>query len=104
MRIVGTDVVAGGGANMASGVVRPVTQTVEHQHTDGWALDLEETLKQTIAGEVRFDSGGRALYATALSIYRQVPVGVVIPRTIDDVVATVQACRERGVPILGRGC
>jgi FAD/FMN-containing dehydrogenase/Fe-S oxidoreductase len=61
-------------------------------------------LKQTIAGEVRFDPGSRALYATDLSIYRQVPVGVVIPRTIDDVVATVQACREHGVPILGRGC
>src|ERR671931_951720 len=104
MRTVCTDVISGGGAHMASGVLRHATQTVEHQHTDGWALDLEATLQQTITGEVRFDSGGRALYATDLSIYRQVPVGVVIPRTIDDVVTTVQACRERGVPILGRGC
>jgi FAD/FMN-containing dehydrogenase len=89
---------------MASGVLRHAAQTVGHQQTDGWAVDLEEALKQTIAGEVRFDRGGRALYATDLSIYRQMPVGVVIPRTLDDVVATVQACRERGVPILGRGC
>src|SRR5215467_9893 len=89
---------------MASGVLHHTARTVEHQHTDSWALDLEATLKRTIAGEVRFDQGSRALYATDLSIYRQVPVGVVIPRTVDDVVATVQACRERGVPILGRGC
>ncbi len=89
---------------MASGVLRHAAQTVGHQQTDGWALDLEEALKQTITGEVRFDRGGRALYATDLSIYRQMPVGVVIPRTLDDVVATVQACREHGVPILGRGC
>src|ERR1051326_372625 len=89
---------------MASGVLRHTVQTIEHQHTDGWALDLEEALKRVIAGEVRFDSGSRALYATDLSIYRQVPVGVVIPRTIDDVIATVAACRQRGVPILGRGC
>ena len=71
---------------MASGVLRHEAQTVGHQHTDGWAVDLEEALKQTIAGEVRFDRGGRALYATDLSIYRQMPVGVVIPRTLDDVV------------------
>ena len=87
---------------MASGVLRHAAQTVGHQQTDGWALDLEVALQQTIAGEVRFDRGSRALYATDLSMYRQIPVGVVIPRTIDDVVATVQACQERGVPILGR--
>src|SRR5262245_20881476 len=89
---------------MVSSVLHHTAQTVGPQQTNGWALDLEEALQQTIAGEVRFDSGSRALYATDLYIYRQVPVGVVIPRTLDDVVATVQACRERGVPILGRGC
>ena len=41
------------------------------------------------AGEVRFDAGSRALYATDGSNYRQVPIGVVIPRDVDDVVATV---------------
>ena len=89
---------------MTSSVLHHTVRTVEHQQTDGSALDLEEALKRTIAGEVRFDRGSRALYATDLSIYRQIPVGVVIPRTLDDVVATVQACRERGIPILGRGC
>src|SRR5215813_13656752 len=92
------------GAQMARRILHHTAQPVAHQHTDGWALDLEGALKQTIAGEIRFDTGSRALYATDLSIYRQVPVGVVIPRTLDDVVATVRACRERGVPIVGRGC
>ena len=46
-----------------------------------------------IRGEVRFDDGSRALYATDGSNYRQVPIGVVIPRDVDDVVATVATCR-----------
>lgn len=66
--------------------------------------DLAAALKKRIAGEVRFDAGSRALYATDLSIYRQPPIGVVIPRTIDDVIITVNECRQRGIPILSRGC
>ncbi|HEX7384551.1 MAG TPA: FAD-binding and (Fe-S)-binding domain-containing protein [Burkholderiaceae bacterium] len=54
-------------------------------------------------GEVRFDAGSRALYATDASNYRQVPIGVVIPKTVDDVVATVAACREHDAPVLSRG-
>ncbi len=57
----------------------------------------------TIQGEVRFDAGSRALYATDGSNYRQVPIGVVIPESIDDVIATVAVCREHGAPILSRG-
>ncbi|HTV89157.1 MAG TPA: FAD-binding oxidoreductase, partial [Stellaceae bacterium] len=68
------------------------------------ARDLAAALRRTIDGEVRFDSGSRALYAHDLSIYRHVPIGVVIPRGADDVIAAVAACRERDVPILGRGC
>src|ERR1051326_3135206 len=67
------------------------------------AGDLATALKRRVQGEVRFDPGSRALYAADLSIYRQPPIGVVIPRTIDDVIATVEECRNRGVPILGRG-
>jgi FAD/FMN-containing dehydrogenase/Fe-S oxidoreductase len=52
---------------------------------------------------VRFDPGSRALYATDLSAYRQVPIGVVVPRDADDVVAAVEACRAHGAPVLGRG-
>jgi FAD/FMN-containing dehydrogenase/Fe-S oxidoreductase len=64
---------------------------------------LEDELRARIAGEVRFDEGSRALYSTDGSIYRQVPIGVVVPRTIDDVIATVAACRRHAAPILARG-
>jgi FAD/FMN-containing dehydrogenase/Fe-S oxidoreductase len=64
---------------------------------------LQRDLAAAIEGEVRFDAGGRALYATDLSIYRQVPIGVVVPRTVDDVVRTVEICRDHGAPIVGRG-
>ncbi len=64
---------------------------------------LESALRKRVEGEVRFDSSSRALYATDGSSYRQVPIGVVIPRTIDDVIATMASCREYGAPVLSRG-
>ncbi len=67
------------------------------------ARALAETLAERVAGEVRFDEGSRAVYSTDASNYRQVPLGVVLPRTVDDVVATVAACREHGVPVTSRG-
>ena len=76
---------------------------VKRRRRDATA-DLAEALAAQIAGEVRFDPASRALYATDLSIYRQVPIGVVIPKDVSDVEATVAACRAREVPILGRGC
>ena len=68
---------------------------------DAQALAAE--LKSEIRGEVRFDDGSRALYATDGSNYRQVPIGVVIPESVDDVIATVAACRRHGAPVLSRG-
>ena len=59
---------------------------------------LERALKQTVRGEVRFDNGSRALYATDASNYRQIPIGLVIPLDEADVVATVNACRAFGAP------
>ena len=64
---------------------------------------LEETLRQKVRGEVRFDQGSRALYATDASNYRQVPIGLVVPRDEADVIATLAACREAGAPVLSRG-
>src|SRR4051812_33987110 len=64
---------------------------------------LEVDLRGAIGGEVRFDAASRALYATAGSNYRQVPIGLVIPRTLDDIVETVRVCRAHRVPLLGRG-
>jgi FAD/FMN-containing dehydrogenase/Fe-S oxidoreductase len=64
---------------------------------------LAAVLAERLEGEVRFDDGTRAVYSTDASNYRQLPLGVVLPRTIDDVVATVAACREHGVPVTSRG-
>jgi FAD/FMN-containing dehydrogenase/Fe-S oxidoreductase len=60
-------------------------------------------LINAIEGEVRFDPGSRALYSTDASNYREVPIGVVIPRHTEDVVAAVEICRSLGAPILSRG-
>src|SRR6478736_3771688 len=65
--------------------------------------DLVSDLRQAIRGEVRFDRGSRALYATDGSNYRQVPIGVVVPRDTDDVVDAVRVVRTFGAPILSRG-
>ena len=64
---------------------------------------LARELRAAIEGEVRFDVGSRAVYSTDASSYRQVPIGVVLPRTIDDVIATVALCRRHGAPIAARG-
>lgn len=61
---------------------------------------LERGLRAAIVGEVRFDAGRRALYATDASSDRQVPMGVLIPRSVDDLVRAVALCREHGAPIL----
>jgi FAD/FMN-containing dehydrogenase len=54
-------------------------------------------------GEVRFDRGSRALYATDSSNYRRVPIGVVVPRHVQDVIETLRICRAHGAPIVHRG-
>ena len=70
---------------------------------DGDVVALDAALRGSVNGEVRFDNSSRALYATDGSNYRQVPIGVVIPRDTDDVVATISICREHGAPVLCRG-
>ena len=68
------------------------------------ASALADDLRRRIRGEVRFDDGTRALYSTDASNYRQVPIGVVIPRDVDDVEAAVAVCRAHDAPLLPRGC
>ena len=67
------------------------------------ASELEQELKRTLNGEVQFDRGSRALYATDGSNYRQIPIGLVMPRDDADVIAAVAACRKYGAPVLARG-
>ncbi len=64
---------------------------------------LYKDLSREIEGEVRFDSSSLALYATDSSNFRQVPVGVVIPKTPEDVVITHRLCSRYRVPIVNRG-
>ena len=67
------------------------------------ARALAEELSRRIRGEVRFGDGDRALYATDASNYRQLPIGVVIPHDVDDMVEAVAVARERDAPLLVRG-
>jgi FAD/FMN-containing dehydrogenase/Fe-S oxidoreductase len=76
-------------------------RTGKSEVVDAEALQAE--LERSIEGEVRFDDGSRALYAVDASNYRQVPIGVVIPRTIDDVIRTVAVARVFGAPVVARG-
>jgi FAD/FMN-containing dehydrogenase len=64
---------------------------------------LVDELRASIRGEVRFDAGSRALYATDGSNYRQAPIGVVIPTNVEDVIQTVTLCRRYHTPLLSRG-
>jgi FAD/FMN-containing dehydrogenase/Fe-S oxidoreductase len=67
------------------------------------ASGLASALTRHVRGDVCFDDGSRALYATDGSNYRQIPLGVVLPRSADDVIATISLAREYGAPILCRG-
>jgi FAD/FMN-containing dehydrogenase len=66
---------------------------------------LEQGLRKAVQGEVRFDaaSRSRAMFANDGSNFRQIPIGVLIPATLDDVVATHRVCATFGAPILNRG-
>ncbi len=64
---------------------------------------LAARLRDVVEGDVLFDSFSRGRYSTDASIYQIEPVGVVVPRTWDDVVSTMQISEEEGVPVLPRG-
>src|ERR1700735_2961468 len=60
-------------------------------------------LARNIKGEVLFDRTSRGRYSTDASIYQIEPVGVIVPETIDDVVAAMSIARDEGIPVLARG-
>jgi FAD/FMN-containing dehydrogenase/Fe-S oxidoreductase len=64
---------------------------------------LERDLRSAVDGEVRFDAGSRGAYATDGSNYRQVPIGVVVPRTVDAGAAALAVCARHRAPVLSRG-
>ncbi|MFI0774483.1 FAD-binding and (Fe-S)-binding domain-containing protein [Streptomyces sp. NPDC021212] len=64
---------------------------------------LAQALRDEVDGEVRFDAGSRGAYATDGSNYRQVPLGVVVPRSVEDGARAVGVCARFGAPVLSRG-
>ncbi len=78
------------------------TTTSHDRHMSLYA-SLEAELRRRVDGEVRFDSGSRATYSTDASNYRQMPIGVVVPKTPEAAVDAVAVCRELDVPVLSRG-
>jgi FAD/FMN-containing dehydrogenase/Fe-S oxidoreductase len=65
--------------------------------------DLVSALRQRVTGEVLFDGWTRSLYSTDASLYQIMPLGVVVPRTVDDVQASVEIAKRLGAPVLARG-
>ncbi len=64
---------------------------------------IVEELSKQVAGEVRFDPFSRILYSTDASIYQMEPVGVVVPKRLEDVLAVMDVARRYKVPVLPRG-
>ena len=93
---------------MSSGQNRLITvDNLRSQKTAArsWTTEsaqLHAELRKRIEGEVRFDAGTLAMYAVDASNYRHIPIGVVIPRTKEDVVQAVAVCRDFGAPVLSR--
>src|SRR3954467_6938790 len=69
----------------------------------GQETALERDMRAGIRGEVRFGAGDRGMYASDAGNYRMVPIGVVVPKDVDDVVGAVDVCRAHGAPIVARG-
>lgn len=66
-------------------------------------MTLRTKLEAQTNADIRFDAATRAIYASEASNYRQLPIGVVVPRSIDDVVTAMRLCREANLPLLPRG-
>jgi FAD/FMN-containing dehydrogenase/Fe-S oxidoreductase len=79
---------------------------VDHRSRGSLPTNVERLfvdLVNNVRGDVQFDAGSRALYATDASNYRELPIGVVAPRDADDVIRAVEVCRAHDVPIVSRG-
>ncbi|MEP1197957.1 FAD-binding and (Fe-S)-binding domain-containing protein [Tateyamaria sp.] len=65
--------------------------------------DLFDALKKRVEGDVMFDSFSRGRYATDASLYQMMPVGVMSPKSEDDISAALDITAEQSVPLLARG-
>ena len=82
---------------------RSTTSSIPRANTGLNLGAFERELAQRVSGEVRFDKGSLAAYSHDASNYRQTPIGVVLPKSADDIIATVELCRKYDAPILMRG-
>ena len=64
---------------------------------------LQRGLASVLEGEVRFDKVSRALYSTDASVYQIEPLGVVIPKSREDIIRVVQLCGQFRCPLTMRG-
>ena len=64
---------------------------------------LRDALRERVDGEVRFDAGTRAAYSTDASNFREVPIGVVVPRTVEAAVQAIAVCQQHNAPVVSRG-
>ncbi|MEE3289190.1 MAG: FAD-binding and (Fe-S)-binding domain-containing protein, partial [Pseudomonadota bacterium] len=64
---------------------------------------LARRLREELQGEVLFDRFNRGRYSTDASIYQLMPIGVVLPKSDDDVEAAIKIAKEEGIPVLPRG-
>jgi FAD/FMN-containing dehydrogenase/Fe-S oxidoreductase len=81
----------------------PLITDLSPQPPPAGSAEIRATLERTVTGEVRFDRLSRALYSTDASVYQIVPLGVVIPQSEDDILATLRVCERFRVPLTARG-
>src|SRR5918911_2022711 len=83
----------------------PLSPTLARKGADAFTrnLSLERKLANALEGEARFDAFTRGRYATDASIYQIMPLGVVFPKGVEDLEATLKIAREEGVSVIPRG-
>jgi FAD/FMN-containing dehydrogenase/Fe-S oxidoreductase len=79
------------------------SETYDYRSDDVVRPDLVRDLERQVAGDVRFDTYTRELYATDASAYEVTPIGVVLPKSTADVAHVMTYCAEEGIPVLPRG-
>lgn len=79
------------------------SDTADMKPPERASLALQRDLRHTLGASVHFDRGHLATYASDASNYRQVPVAVVVPRSLDELASGIDACRRHGAPVLMRG-
>ncbi|MGV9247705.1 FAD-binding and (Fe-S)-binding domain-containing protein [Streptomyces sp. NPDC003710] len=80
-----------------------MSRTVPYDASAVDVAGLEAALRESVDAEIRFDAGSRGAYVTDGSNYRQVPLAVVVPRSVEAGAQVVEACARFGAPVLSRG-